>query len=160
MATIELIQPQHDLAIATIVRDVLAEFGAVGAGYACADPHLASLSQFYQGADRSYWVALDDNGEVLGGAGIGPLDGTEQLCELQKMYLLGAGRGQGLGQQLMTQCLTFARQRYQQCYLETLAHMDSAQKLYRRNGFVRLNAPLGMTGHSNCDTWYLCELGQ
>ncbi|CAG9297989.1 GNAT family N-acetyltransferase [Celerinatantimonas diazotrophica] len=155
MAVIELIKPEHDAQIEQIVHTVLAEFGASGPGYACADPQLKSLSHFYRPEKMNYWVALNEHNKVLGGAGIGPLTATEGFCELQKMYLLPEGRSLGIGQQLMQTCLAFAQHYYQACYLETLDHMDSAQKLYRRNGFKRISQPLGQTGHSRCNTWYL-----
>lgn len=155
MAIIELIKPEHDAQIEQIVHTVLAEFGASGPGYACADPQLKSLSRFYRPQKMNYWVALDEHHKVLGGAGIGPLSGSDDICELQKMYLLPEGRSLGVGQQLMQTCLEFAKQYYSACYLETLEHMNKAQKLYRRNGFEQINQPLGQTGHSRCNTWYL-----
>ncbi|MFM2483160.1 GNAT family N-acetyltransferase [Celerinatantimonas sp. YJH-8] len=154
---IESIQPHHDAQMADIVRTVLASFGATGPGYACADPQVDYLSQFYQGDDRHYWVVVEQ-GKVLGGGGIGPLPGYESTCELQKMYMLPEGRGRGLGQALMDKCLEFARSRYQYCYLETLTQMDAAQKMYRRNQFKLLDKPLGATGHNRCDVWFLKDL--
>lgn len=157
--SIELIQPEHDAQMAQIVRDVLLSFGASGPGYACADPQLDHLSEFYAEADdRRYWVVLDENQKVLGGGGIGPLPGVAGYCELQKMYMLPEGRGRGLGQALMDRALAFAATQYRFCYLETLTHMDAAQNLYRRNHFQRIDHPLGATGHSNCDVWYLRTL--
>ena len=47
---------------------------------------------------------------------------------------------------------------YRRCYLETLAGMDAAQKLYLKTGFTRLAAPLGSAGHSGCNRHYLLEL--
>ena len=159
MAYIEPIQSWHDPYLEKIVHQVLGEFGAFGPGFACADPQLVALSEYYGQTEKAaYFVALDDQRQVLGGAGIGPLPGQTHLCELQKMYLLPEGRSKGLGQQLMTHCLTFARSYYQGCYLETLAKMDSAQNLYRRNGFTPLEHPLGETGHTRCDTWYYQDL--
>ena len=44
--------------------------------------------------------------------------------------------GRVQGERLLRQCLTFARGAgYRTCYLETLAGMEQAQKLYRRLGF-------------------------
>ena len=157
---IESIQSHHDGQIAQLIRDVLADFGAARPGFAWADPQLDQLSQFYQGEAMHYWVVLDENGGVVGGAGIGPLAGETQTCELQKMYLRATVRGQGVGQQLMDCCLDFARQYYRYCYLETLKQMDAAQRLYQRNGFVPLSEPLGATGHGGCDSWYRLDLSR
>ena len=46
---------------------------------------------------------------------------------------------------------------YRRCYIETLARMKDAQRMYERAGFRRLEGPLGGTGHS-CDRFYLLDL--
>ena len=47
---------------------------------------------------------------------------------------------------------------FENCYLETLPYMEAAVKLYKRNGFVNLEKPLGNTSHFNCDIWMLKEI--
>ena len=99
---------------------------------------------------------IDGPRELVGGAGIGPLEGAPKtICELKKMYLLNEARGKGLGQRLLDNCLEAARKaHYKSCYLETLTHMTHARQLYERNGFRPLNGPIGNTGHFGCDNWY------
>lgn len=81
------------------------------------------------------------------------------MCELKKMYFLPEGRNRGLGHKLLMRCVNSARQRgYNYCYLETFNTMTGAMKLYERNGFKRIPAPLGNTGHFACDIFYLLEL--
>jgi putative acetyltransferase len=36
--------------------------------------------------------------------------------------------------------------------------MDAAQRLYERNGFTRIPAALGATGHFGCNRFYLRAL--
>jgi putative acetyltransferase len=36
--------------------------------------------------------------------------------------------------------------------------MENAGKLYMKNGFRRLDAPIGATGHFSCDNWLLKDL--
>ena len=36
--------------------------------------------------ENKYWVAEEQNGKIVGGVGIGKLDGIDDVCELQKMY--------------------------------------------------------------------------
>jgi putative acetyltransferase len=36
--------------------------------------------------------------------------------------------------------------------------MDAARKLYERNGFRLIDAPMGATGHGGCNTFYLRDL--
>ena len=100
------------------------------------------------------------NGRVVGGAGVAPLEGGERrTCELRKMYFLPELRGQGAGAAMMARCLDAARGHgFRRCYLETLKGMDAAMRLYERNGFRRIDAPLGATGHGGCDIFYIMEL--
>ena len=97
---------------------------------------------------------------VVGGGGIAPLDGGDpSICELRKMYFLPDARGHGLGEQLLRRCLDAARGfGFATCYLETLARMDDARKLYRKFGFQPLCAPMGNTGHFGCDSYYALDL--
>ena len=67
-----------------------------------------------------------------------PLAGAApDTCELRKMYFLREARGRGWGEVLLRRLLAAARGLgYRTCYLETLAGMDAAQKLYARMGFA------------------------
>lgn len=152
------IRAADDAAVAVIIRDVMASFGATGPEYSSSDPEVGAMSAAYDGARHACFV-LEQDGRVLGCGGIAPLAGGEQdVCELRKMYLLPEARGRGLGERMLHHCLEAARVRgYRRCYLETLSGMDAAQKLYLKTGFTRLAAPLGSTGHSGCNRHYLLE---
>ncbi|PTL75614.1 GNAT family N-acetyltransferase [Vitiosangium sp. GDMCC 1.1324] len=154
------IEPRDDAAVAAIIRQVMPEFGADGPGFALHDAEVDGMSAAYARPGRAYWVVEDESGRVLGGGGIAPLDGNEPgVCELRKMYFLPDARGRGVGERLLRQSLTFAREAgYRTCYLETLAGMAQAQKLYRRLGFQPLPRPMGATGHFGCDCWYALDL--
>ncbi len=153
------IRAADDAAVAAIIHDVMASFGAIGPEYSSSDPEVGAMSAAYDGARFAYFV-LEEGGWVLGCGGIAPLAGaTPDVCELRKMYLLPAARGRGLGERMLHHCLAAARLRdYRRCYLETLSSMDAAQKLYVSVGFTRLAAPLGTAGHSGCNRHYLLEL--
>lgn len=153
------IRPEDDAAVAAIIRDVMASFGATGPGYSSSDAEVDAMSAAYDGARAAYFV-LEENGRVVGCGGIAPLDGADaETCELRKMYLLPAARGRGLGQLMLDRCLAAARGRgYRRCYLETLSAMQAARALYEKAGFRKLSAPLGSTGHSGCNQHYLLEL--
>ena len=157
--TIRPIEPRDDVSIASIIRTVMPEFGAVGCGFAINDPEVDWMSRAYAQPRSAYFV-VDDGGVVLGGGGIAPLSGgDEDVCELRKMYFLPQARGQGAGAALMSRCLDAARGfGFRRCYLETLGGMDAAMKLYERSGFVRIAVPLGATGHGGCNTFYLRAL--
>jgi len=150
------IQPSDDAAIAAIIRQVLTEFGANRPGFAWADPELDQLSQAYAG-DRALYYVVTQNSQVIGGAGIAPFPCEyEQLCELQKMYLLPAFRGQGMGPALMQRLLDAAiAYQYRGCYLETFDAMHSAINLYQKSGFEPLTKPLGDSGHNSCNQFFI-----
>ncbi len=146
-------------AVAAIIRTVMPEFGASGPGFAIHDAEVDDMAGAYARTGCAYFVVTLDN-RVLGGGGVAPLGGGDAgICELRKMYFLPALRGRGAGAALIGRCLETARTlRYRACYLETLTGMDAAQQLYERNGFRRIPAALGDTGHFSCDRFYLRDL--
>ena len=156
--TIRRIEPRDNAAVEAIIRSCLIEFGGNREGTAWMDPGLGRFSEVYRGEGRAYWVAEDETGRVVGGAGIGELAGVSGVCELQKMYCLPEARGTGAARQLMEAALAFARTRYEKCYLETFGNMEAAHGFDERHGFHRSDAPLGQTGHCGCDVMYLKAL--
>ena len=153
------IQKKDNAEIAAIVRNVLMELGAPKVGTAYADPYLDSLFEVYDIPNAIYFV-VENNGKIIGGAGIMQLDNSdENICELQKMYLLPEGRGLGLGKILIENCINKATEfGFDSCYIETMTYMEDAQKLYKKVGFQYLDNPLGNTGHSSCPVWMLKKL--
>lgn len=150
------IEPGDDAAVAAIIRTVMSEHGADGAGFAIHDAEVDAMYETYTRPGAAYFVVEDADGRVVGGGGFGPLVGADpSVCELRKMYFLRSTRGQGVGKQLLERCLQQARAAgYRTMYLETLTGMDAAQHLYARAGFEKLCAPMGATGHFGCDRWY------
>lgn len=152
---IRTIEPRDDAAMAAVIRSVMTEYGATGAGFSINDAEVDFLSRAYT-APRSVFFVVEMDGAVAGGGGIAPLAGGDvDTCELRKMYFLPQARGRGLGTALLTQCLDAARSAgFTRCYLETLTRMHDAARLYERHGFERVEKPLGATGHFTCDRWY------
>jgi putative acetyltransferase len=156
------IRPIHfedNAAVAAIIRQVMPEFGATGEGFAINDPEVDWMHRAYAAPRCAYFV-VEVDGKVLGGGGIAPLEGGEEdVCELRKMYFLPELRGLGAGASLMELCLDAARLHgFHRCYVETLAGMDAAMKLYERAGFYRIEDSMGATGHGGCDSFYLLDL--
>ncbi|MGF1522406.1 MAG: GNAT family N-acetyltransferase [Leptolyngbyaceae cyanobacterium] len=150
------IQPQDNARLADIIRQTLTEFGANRPGFAWADPELDRLSEAYAGQDAVYYVVTVQEA-IVGGAGIAPFPcELSGLCELQKMYLLPANRGMGLGQALIDKLLQLSKTLgYRGCYLETFHTMEGAIHLYKKFGFELLPKPLGNSGHASCNQFYL-----
>ncbi len=160
MQGLRSITPADDAAISAIIRRVMPEFGADGPGFAIHDPEVGAMSEAYAAPGAAYFV-IEREGRVLGGAGIAALaDAGADICELRKMYFLPELRGCGAGRGLLRHCLSKARELgYRQCYIETLHGMEVAQRLYESEGFRRIDAPIGNTGHFGCNRFYLLDLG-
>ncbi len=156
--TFRRVRASDDLALAAIIRSGMAEFGICGEGPA-SDPEVDSISAAYAGPRAAYFV-VEAGGRVLGGGGIGSIEGTpEDICELRKMYLRPDSRGLGAGRRLLQLCLDAARDRdYRVCHLATLGRMEGARRLYDRAGFQLLDHEVPGSGHLGCDTWYSLEL--
>jgi putative acetyltransferase len=154
--SIRKIKPSDNPQLASIIRNALAEFGANKPGTVFYDDTTDHLYELFQKPRSIYFVAEQD-GEILGGAGIYPSDGLpEGTCELVKMYLKPATRGLGLGRKLIEECLEFAKAfGYVQVYIETMPELRKALSVYEKFGFEYLNGPLGNTGHFGCDVWML-----
>lgn len=148
------IQQKDNDSMAKVIRDIFHELDAPKVGTAYADPILDILYEVYQ-VPRSVYYVVEREGRVVGGCGIAPLEnGATAVCELQKMYFAPEIRGTGYAEIIIKQCLEFANaQGFEICYLETLAFMTAAQKLYKRLGFQNINGPMGNTGHSSCEVW-------
>lgn len=148
------IQPKDAAEMAEIVRKVILELKVPTTGTAFQDKSLEDLYNAYKG-DRDVYFVIEDNGVIMGGAGIAQLQGSNaHYCELQKMYFLPQVRGKGLGLKLIQHCLNAAISLgYGYCYIETMESMKAAQNLYKKVGFTTLDNPIGNTGHCSCDVW-------
>ncbi|CAM3857607.1 GNAT family N-acetyltransferase [Flavobacterium cucumis] len=153
------IQQKDNESIAKVIRDIFHELNAPKVGTAYADPILDTLYEVYQ-APRSVYYVVENEGKVVGGCGIAPLEnGDDSVCELQKMYFAPEIRGTGYAEKIIGRCLEFAKnQGFEICYLETLSFMTTAQKLYKRIGFENIDGPMGNTGHNSCEVWMTKKL--
>lgn len=152
------IEKRDNKAVESVIRACLIEFGANHEGTAWADPDLCRFSEIYNVEGNKYWVIENENGEILGGVGIGSLHGTDGVCELQKMYCLPQIRGTGLAHKLMEKALDYARKYYKRCYLETMENMTRAQSFYKKYGFERTNEPIVQTEHFACEVRLIKDL--
>lgn len=152
------IRKGDDKQVEAVIRGCLIEFGANHEGTAWADPDLCRFSEIYNREGNAYFVAEDEGGRIVGGAGIGELLGAEGVCELQKMYCIPEVRGTGLSHRLMDEALAYAKKYYKRCYLETLENMVAAQRFYEKYGFERTYEPIAVTEHYACDVRYIKTL--
>lgn len=155
---IRKIEAKDNKEIENVIRTCLIEFGANHEGTAWTDSNLGRFSEIYNTVGNKYWIAENEEGKIIGGVGIGKLDGIDDVCELQKMYCLPEARGTGVSHKLMGVALEYASKYYNRCYLETLENMVAAQKFYEKYGFTRIYEPLVKTEHFACDVRYIKNL--
>ncbi|KPM33688.1 N-acetyltransferase GCN5 [Croceitalea dokdonensis DOKDO 023] len=154
------IEARDNLQVATLIRSVFDELGIPKVGTAYQDKELDRMFQAFKAIPRASYYVIEEEGNIIGCAGVAPLANQgENICELQKMYFDPVARGRGLGSQLIAICLDQARSYgYDHCYLETMPYMESAQALYKKNGFEYIDAPMGCTGHNACPVYMLKKL--
>ena len=153
------IKEKDNQAMERIIKRSLESFHLDIPGTAYFDPQLGSLAQFYKDQPYAkYWVAVNDEDEVVGGVGIAPFGQMEGVCELQKLYITAEAQGKGLSKVLMRKALDFAEKHYTLCYLETSKKLVAANCLYSRMGFRQLETALDGTEHTAMDAWYIKEL--
>jgi len=96
---------------------------------------LDSLPGLYAPPSGRLLLAIQESpGEAMGCAALRKWD--EDTCELKRLYVRPAIRGQGAGRELVKDLIAEARSiGYQRMVLDTLPSMQEAHKLYRSLGF-------------------------
>ncbi|MDA3822618.1 MAG: GNAT family N-acetyltransferase [Bacteroidales bacterium] len=148
---IRQIKKEDDLILGEVIRGCFLDYDANQTGTVFADKVIDQLSVSFSG-ERSAYFVLEEDGVIMGGAGIQALKGESQdICELQKMYIRKEARGRGLGKTLLEKCIEFAREEsFKTCYLESLPELKDALKMYERNGFNYIDHRMGNTGYFGC----------
>jgi putative acetyltransferase len=156
---IRTIAPGDDRALARIIRDTLAEFGANKPGTVYYDDTTDHLWEVFKKEKSIYFVAELD-GAIVGGSGVYPTAGLPPgTCELVKFYLAPVARGKGIGRLLLDKCTAAAKELgYSKMYLETMPELKVAIPMYERAGFTYLPGPMGNSGHTGCDVWMMKDL--
>ena len=152
--------PEHDAALAALIRDNLKKHHLDIPGTAYFDAALDHLSGYYaaEPGKRAYFVLLDEAGTVAGGVGLAEFAPFEGCAELQKLYLADAVKGRGLGYALLDRVERAAREMgYKRLYLETHTNLRAAMHIYEKTGYVQIDRPDAVV-HSTMDRFYLKEL--
>ena len=156
---IRTIREDDNKALATIIRNTLAEFKANKPGTVYYDDTTDHLSEIFKAGNSIYFVA-EQQGEILGGSGIYPTANLPAAtCELVKFYLSANARGKGVGKLLLQKCIAAAKEMgYTKMYLETMPELTIAIPMYEKFGFTYLPAAQGSSGHTGCDVWMIKNL--
>lgn len=157
--TIKQIEEKENVSTAKMIRDVFIELNAPQKGTVYSDPTTDHLYELFKTPKSIFFIAKIGE-EVVGSCGVYPTEGlTENCAEIVKFYLSKNYRGKGIGKELMQKCFLSAKEfKYKQLYLESLTQFSKAVGIYESLGFIKLNEPLGNTGHNSCDIWMLKEL--
>lgn len=124
-------------AVVELVRTTLTEFGITFGQGADTDEQLSHLPGSYTAHGGAFFVA-EENGVIIGTAGVALLPDAPGVFELRKMYLAPSTRGKGVGQQLFDSCRRFVTAAGgRRVVLDTTEKMTAAIAFYERNGFVR-----------------------
>ena len=156
---IRLITAADNPVIAGIIRENLKKFHLDIPGTAYFDPELDCLSKYYSAKPekRAYFVAEDDNRQIIGGAGVAEFENIDGCAEIQKLYLTDAAKGKGLGRLLMQTAENFAKDKnYKKLYLETHSDLKAAIRLYEKLGFRETARPAFVL-HTTMDKFYQKE---
>jgi putative acetyltransferase len=144
-----------------LTRTVWAEFGFDSSHPEAPlfEIELSKTYETYTGAKSDYLVLVHGK-KIMGGIGFAPIPGIDKhTCELKGMYLSSQLRGLGLGASLLKKVLeAIKKEGFKKCYLETMSFMHGANALYKKFGFKQLDKPMGDTGHTWTNCWYIKEI--
>ena len=154
-----IIEPKDNLILANIIRDNLKANKLDIPGTVYFDENLNNLSDFYLASpQRTYFIALDDNDNIIGGIGLAELGFMDDTAELQKLYLTDAVKGKGLSYKLIELVEETALNKgYKRIYLETHTNLKAAIHLYEKCGYKLIEKPKEVV-HSSMNRFYLKEL--
>jgi ribosomal protein S18 acetylase RimI-like enzyme len=124
-----------------VVRQLFLEYAnATGLNFCFQnfDRELAELPGKYAPPAGRLILAMND-GQAVGCVALRKLE--EGICEMKRLYVQPAFRGQRVGRQLAEMIISAARQiGYRRMRLDTLASMRPAIALYESLGFRRIDA--------------------
>ncbi|MEM7172764.1 MAG: GNAT family N-acetyltransferase [Pseudomonadota bacterium] len=123
------------------VRDLFREYAdwlQVDLCFQGFEAELAGLPGGYGPPSGGLWLAKEGD-QLAGIIGFRPLDPGR--CEMKRLWVRPAFRGQGLGERLVREVLGAARAAgYEKICLDTLSFMAAARKLYADLGFYEIPA--------------------
>ena len=151
------LKPEHDAALAELIRASLKARGLALPGTVYYDKTLDHLSDFYSCPGRVYYVLMEGD-KVIGGIGLAEFEGLTHCCELQKLYLDDESQGSGIGYEMISFIEAKAREMgYQKMYLETHTNLQTAIHIYERAGYEEIPRPDSVV-HSTMNRFYLKNL--
>jgi len=153
MRILEPSTPEQIEAFRGLLREWFAHLvndAGIDMGYQSIEAELAGLPGYYGPPKGRCWLAYhgaddaDDDGggggEAIGCVALRPMT-DEGVCELKRLYVRPAHRGEGIGRALTAQAIDEARAiGYRLMRLDTGTFLDASRRLYASLGFVERDA--------------------
>ncbi|MGR3662543.1 MAG: GNAT family N-acetyltransferase [Paracoccaceae bacterium] len=125
---------QHIRTLFTEYANWLADDRGISLAFQGFEQELATLPGKYAQPSGDLFL-IQENDTAIGCIGYRKWDAT--TCEIKRLYVAHAGRGQRLGEKLVAHCLNAAKSAgYTKAVLDTGQWMTGAQKLYESFGFA------------------------
>jgi GNAT superfamily N-acetyltransferase len=91
----------------------------------------------YSKPEGCFLIAVSDDAEVLGGAGLRKL--TPDICEMKRLFVYPEHLNRGIGKRICIDLIVQARNLgYKKMRLDTLDRLKAANKLYEKLGFYEI----------------------
>lgn len=136
--TITTYQEAHKTAIANLIINI--QRGEFNVPITLEQqPDLAEIPNFYQRGKGNFWVALNDEQQVIGTLAV--IDMGEEAGAIRKMFVHKDYRGKefGVAQRLFDTLLDWGKDKnIKHFYLGTLERLGAARRFYERNGFTMI----------------------
>ena len=125
--------------VRALLREYLDSLG-IDLSFQQAEAELASLPGQYAAPRGAILLSRDTQARATGCVALRP-GAAARDCEMKRLYVRPAARGEDLGRQLIVQLVAHAAARgYARVLLDTLATMQPAQRLYESLGFRQIGA--------------------
>ncbi len=116
--------------------DYLVNDRGIDMGYQSIEAEMAGLPGSYGPPGGACWLAYDDAGAAVGCVALRPM-ADEGVCELKRLYVRPAHRGEGIGRALTGRAIAEARAMgYRLMRLDTGTFLDASRRLYASLGFA------------------------
>ncbi len=142
------IEEKDNMELAILIRSIFEEYNAPKTGSVYDDEQTDNLYQAFIGINAEYWVVESEH-KIVGGCGFYPTKGLPESCaEIVKFYFDSQLRGKGIGSRLLKMIEQKAfKAGYKQLYIESFGHFKEAVYLYEKQGYKKLDSPMGASGH-------------
>ena len=100
------------------------------------DDELNNFPKKYNEPDGAFIIAKD-NSNIVGCVGIRKIE--NKICEMKRLFVNENYKGKGIGKKLVELIIEEAKTKnYEKIRLDTLSTMESALKVYYKNGFNKI----------------------